>query len=412
MRTVWAVIRREYLQRVRSKWFLFATVGVPALVMATMLGPIWFSSRGESRDNQVVILDDSQVLGTAVAERLREAGLTVELSDFNESEHGLMEKVLAGDIGGYLVLDDQTLVDGHARWVSQDPPAPVRRLVIRQAVAQSVLERRLGGGTQTDVLLHGGQLDVQTTGGTGGGMDDPVFAVAYIGSFILYMVVLIYAVAVMRSVLEEKTSRIVEVVLASVRPWQLMLGKILGVGAVGLTQLAVWVAAGVLMASLGIPSLLAARPELGQLSQLQQYLPGLAYLGYFLVFFLGGYFMYSALYAAVGAMCNSDEEAQQAQLPVMMLLVVPVVFLVGVIQSPNSALSTALSLFPLFSPVLMFARAAAHAAPWWQIALSIALMTATVPLIAWVAGRIYRVGILMTGKRPTLPELWRWMRES
>jgi ABC-2 type transport system permease protein len=188
-----------------------------------------------------------------------------------------------------------------------------------------------------------------------------------------------------------------------------MLGKILGVGAVGLTQLAVWVVVGGALMVLGLPALLAARPEL---TAITSGLPGPSFFVYFLIFFLGGYFIFSALYAAVGAMCNSDEEAQQAQFPVMILIFVPVVALVGVIESPNSTLSVVLSLIPFFSPFLMFARAVGGAAPFWQVALSIVLMVLTLLGVAWVAGRIYRVGILMTGKRPTVTELLRWLRQA
>jgi ABC-2 type transport system permease protein len=260
--------------------------------------------------------------------------------------------------------------------------------------------------------MGGGTLDLETMDEARGGMSDPAFAAAYAGSFVLYMVILIYAVAVMRSVLDEKTSRIVEVIVSSIRPWQLMLGKILGVGAVGLTQLAVWVAVGGAGLAFGLPTVLDARPELGQLSEIQGVLPGASFYGYFAVFFLCGYFIFAGLYAAVGAMCNSEEEAQHAQFPVMLLILVPVLALVGVIENPDAPASVVLSLVPFFSPFLMFARAAGGAAPAWQIGLSIVLMALTVLAVAWVAGRIYRVGILMTGKRPTFRELWRWVREA
>ena len=128
--------------------------------------------------------------------------------------------------------------------------------------------------------------------------------------------------------------------------------------------------------------------------------------------FLFGYFIFSGMYAAVGAMCNTDEEAQQAQWPVVMLVIVPAVLIMPILESPNSAMAVSLSLVPFFSPILMWARAATGAAPWWQIAISFVLMAFTVVAVAWVAGRIYKVGILMAGKRPTLPELWRWVKEA
>jgi ABC-2 type transport system permease protein len=297
--------------------------------------------------------------------------------------------------------------------VTGSRPALVRQMAIRQIVVRAALSERLGADdSEALALLSGGELDLVVLADDGGGAEGPAFAAAYGGAFLLYMTILLYAIAVMRSVLEEKTNRIVEVVISSMRPFQLMLGKILGVGAVGLTQLAIWALSAALLVAAGIPALLAANPSMSDLAELAPYLPGLGYLGLFIVFFVGGYFMYSGLYAAVGAMCNTDEEAQQAQFPVVMLLVVPIIFVTQVISAPNAPSSVALSLVPLFSPILMFARAATGAAPFWQIGLSVVGMIATVIVIAWVAGRIYKVGILMAGKRPTLPELWRWVREA
>jgi ABC-2 type transport system permease protein len=158
--------------------------------------------------------------------------------------------------------------------------------------------------------------------------------------------------------------------------------------------------------------MLAANPEMTDLERIRDALPGPGFVALFLVFFLLGFFMYSGLYACVGAMCNTHEEAQHAQAPLVVFLVGPVLMLVPVIQSPASATATSLSLFPLFSPILMWARVASGGAPAWQVALSMLLMTLAVVAIAWVAGRIYSVGILMTGKRPTLPELWRWLKEA
>ena len=412
MRTVWAVIRREYLQRVRSRWFVFATVGVPFLLVAATAVPIVVASRNEAADRTIVVLDQSGEVGPWVTGALEKGGYVVEPASTLDEE-SLRRRVESGEVGGYLVVDRESLVAGHARLVVNESPSAFRQLGIRQAVIQAALEFQLAGtGMDVDRVLAGGTLEIERIAGPGGGMNDPTFAAAYAGSFVLYMVILLYAVAVMRSVLEEKTSRVVEVILSSLSPWQLMLGKILGVGAVGLTQLAVWVVVGGAILTVGLPTLLAARPALGELAALTGGLPGPSFFVYFLIYFLGGYFIFSALYAAVGAMCNSEEEAQQAQFPVMILIFVPVVALVGVIESPNSTLSVVLSLIPFFSPFLMFARAVGGAAPFWQVALSIVLMAVTLLAVAWVAGRIYRVGILMTGKRPTLTELMRWLRRA
>ena len=411
---VWAVIRREYLQRVRSRWFVIATLAAPLLMMALIIVPAVMASRGVDSDRAMVVLDRTGSLFDRVAVGLERAGYTVERApDAPDAEEALARRVETGDLGGFLVLDEATLARGEARLVANSRPSLVRQVALQQVFVQAAVAARLGGDdASVNALLNGGELQVELLSDGGAGVDDPAFAASYVGAFLLYMTILLYAVAVMRSVLEEKTSRVVEVVISSMRPDQLMLGKILGVGAVGLTQLAIWGLAGTLIVAAGIPALLAANPALSQLSELREFLPGLGYLGLFLVFFLGGYFMYSGLYAAVGAMCNTDEEAQQAQMPVILLLVVPIIFVTQVIAEPNAPLSVALSLVPLFSPILMFARAAAGAAPLWQIGLSIVGMVVAVGVIAWVAGRIYKVGILMAGKRPTLPELFRWVREA
>lgn len=414
MRRVWAVLRREYLQRVRSRWFFFATLGVPLLLVASVAVPMWLSSRNEAAGRSIALIDLSGDVGDGVARALGEGGYTVErLGPDEEAE--ARRRVEEGEVGSYLVVDRESLSAGRAKLVSKESPSSLRQLGIRQAIIQASLERQLAGtGTDVKRVLAGGALDVESLEGSEGGMSNPAFAFAYLGSFVLYMVILIYAVAVMRSVLEEKTSRIVEVIISSLQPWQLMLGKILGVGAVGLTQMAVWALGGFLLGrtGIGIPALVARRPELAQLATLLERLPPPRFFGLFLVFFVSGYFIFSALYAAVGAMCNSEEEAQQAQFPVMLLLIVPIVALVSVIEDPSAPTSVALSFVPFFTPFLMFARAAGGAAPTWQIWLSVAGMWATVLVVAWVAGRIYRVGILMTGKRPSLLELVRWLREG
>ncbi|MEQ9401326.1 MAG: ABC transporter permease [Longimicrobiales bacterium] len=414
MRDVWAVIKREYLQRVRSKWFIIGTIGGPLFMLALFVVPAWFASQGARSERILVVADETGLLAGALTPRLEDAGWTVSSEAWSAD---LVERLSArasdGDIGGFLLLDERTVREGHAVFYGEDSPSTLRRITIRQAVVQSALEYQLSEqGVDVGAFMSGGDLEVELLSGDGAGTDDPQFAVAYVGSFILYMVILLYSVAVMRSTLEEKTNRVVEVIISAMRPWHLMLGKILGVGAVSLTQLGVWVGAGALMMTMGLPMLIAARPELATLEGLSDVMPGIGLVGLFIAFFVFGFFMFSGLYAAVGAMCSSDEEAQQAQVPVMIFLIVPIIVVIGIIEDPNSTLAVGMSLFPLFSPMLMFARVAGGGVPMWQVGLSFALMAVTVVAIAWLAGRIYKVGILMAGKRPTFPELVRWVREA
>jgi len=414
MSNVWAVIRREYLQRVRSKWFLISTIGGPLFMIGIMVIPAMIAARSERAGRNIAGLDRTGALYDRVAPRLEEGGFKLHQEAWSDDVvPRLSQEVTDEKLGGFLLLDDSTLVSGSGVLYTAKSPSTLQRLTIRAAVSRSALEQVLSAqGLDADALMSGGQLRVELLSSEGAGMEDPKFLTAYIGAVFLYMMFLLYSVSVMRATLEEKTSRVVEVIISSMKPWHLMLGKILGVGAVGLTQMAVWIGSAAILASAGLPTLLAARPELASLERIGEFLPGVGLLLMFLVFFLFGYFIFSGLYAAVGAMCNTDEEAQQAQFPVMMLVIIPFLLVMQTIQTPNSPLSVAMSLFPFFSPILMFARVSVGAAPAWQVALSFVLMAATVLAVAWVAGRIYKVGILMAGKRPTLPELWRWVREA
>ena len=411
---VWAVIRREYLQRVRSKWFIIVTLAAPILMIGMIVVPAFITARGDQADRNILVVDGSNVLYERLVSDLEAGGYTVAEERWTvDVITDLRRQASDGDIGGFLVLDELTLETGEAVMYTNDRPSTIRRVMLRSAIVRAALEYRLEEqGLDADATLAGGELRVEMLVEEGSDMDDPQFLVAYMGTLFLYMVILIYAVSVMRATLEEKTTRMVEVIISSMKPWHLMLGKIVGVGAVSLTQMAVWLCMGVLVVGAGVPMLIAARPELASLENVVQVLPGLALLLLFVGFFLFGFFMYSGLYAAVGAMCSTDEEAQQAQFPVMMFLIVPILCVMQAIQEPLTPLITGLSLFPLFTPVLMWARVAGGGVPGWQIGVSFVLMGATVFGVAWVAGRIYKVGILMAGKRPSLPELWRWVREA
>ncbi len=413
MNMVWAVIRREYIQRVRSKWFIFSTIGGPLFMIAVMIIPIYFSSRNEEAGRKIAVVDRTGVLAERLTSALSEGGYDVRTEAWSDTvvPH-LTQEITDKKLGGFLVLDDSTLTSGQALYYGAKRPSTLRTLTIKQAVVAAALEEQLSGrGVDAAAMVKGGELRVEVLSDESD-VTQRELAVGFGGAFFLYMVILLYSVAVMRATLEEKTSRVVEVVISSMKPWHLMLGKILGVGSVGLTQMAVWALSAGLIFSAGIPAMMAARPELSSLTDVKGLAPGAGILVLFVVFFLFGFFLFSSMYAAVGAMCNTDEEAQQAQLPVTLLIIVPMLFMSPVMQNPTSAMAVSMSLFPFFSPVLMFARAAGGAAPFWQVGLSLVLMTLTIVVVAWVAGRIYKVGILMAGKRPTLPELIRWVKEA
>ena len=233
------------------------------------------------------------------------------------------------------------------------------------------------------------------------------FFLAYFLFFLLYTVVAIYGQQVMNGVLEEKNTRIVEVLIATVRPLELMVGKLAGIGAAGLTQLAVWMVA---MFVLSAPGLLGALALGGGGFQIPPVTAPLVV--HFLLLFLLGFFLFSSLYAAIGAATNNAQEAQQFAGIVIPFLVGPVLFMMPVINDPDSTLSTVLSLLPPFTPLLMMLRIAVKMPPLWQILAGYVLTAAFVAGLVWLCARIYRVGILMYGKKPTFAELGRWIRYS
>lgn len=418
MSQVWVVVRREYLERVRTKGFVIATLAVPLIMMGLMAFSIFMGVRSQQSEREMALVDYTGALGASVAADLDQAGWEIEVAEPSAGAAAELERRLEDDeIQAYMILDDVTAAEGAFVYRSKDGPGRVFRAISERVVAEAALSARLAGMEDPAglrQLLGGGELEFQALRDEDDGeaVDEGVsLVVGFAGAFLLYITMLIYGAYVLRSVLDEKTNRVVEVVISSIRPWQLMLGKILGVGAMGLTQLGIWVAFVAVLALAGLP-LAAARLPIENVDLLQAVLPGVGVLLLFLVYFVLGYFLYAALFAAVGAMCSREEEAQQAQFPLVMLLIVPLMLQMNTINGRGFEWIEWVALFPFFSPILMFPRAAAGAVPAWMTALSLLLMAAAIAGTAWVAGRIYRTGILMQGKRPTLKELVRWIRAS
>ena len=231
MRIVMAVIRREYLQRVRSKWFVFGTIAGPVFMIAVFAVPIVLGLRDEAAERAIVIMDRTGVLYEGVASRLGES-LDVERVEFSEGVEAVLERRIEDrEISGLLVLDERTLSAGRAVYRGLERPSTLRRVWIRQAVVESALEVRLLGVSDEGgarALLDGGEVEYQSLDGGGPDEDDRTSALVagFVGGFVLYMAILLYGIQVMRAVLEEKTTRMVEIIISVLRPWQLMLGKI------------------------------------------------------------------------------------------------------------------------------------------------------------------------------------------
>ena len=418
MNQVWVVVRREYVERVRTKGFIIATLAVPLMMMGLMAFSIFMGVQSNQSEREMALVDYTGVLGDSVAAGLEGVGYTIEIAAPSEAGVTELDQRLEDDeIAAYLILDDVTVSQGAFVYRSKDGPGRLFRALSERIVAEAALSARLAGVEDPAglrQLLGGGELEFEALReeDEASGIDEGVSIITgFAGAMLLYMSMLIYGSYVFRSVMDEKTNRVVEVVISSIRPWQLMLGKILGVGAMGLTQLGIWVAFVAVLALAGLP-LAASRFSMENIDQLLSVLPGVGILGLFLLYFLLGYFLYSALFAAVGAMCSREEEAQQAQFPLILLLGVPLMLQLSTINSRGFEWLNWVGLFPFFSPILIFPRAAAGTVPGWMTALSLVLMAAAIVCTAWVAGRIYRTGILMQGKRPTFKELVRWVRAA
>jgi ABC-2 type transport system permease protein len=413
---VFAVARREYLERVRSKAFLISTILGPTLLAAFMIAPILLT-RQRGRPLHVAVLDASGVLGAEVGESLarRKVGgqerFVVEVAPPGPAEGtraALQERVVAGSLDGYLYLSKDALERSAAEYYGKNVSNMMDLQLMNKAVEEALVSRRLtrDGLDPERVRSLTRAVDLKTSRVTARGAREDrgaSFMLSLVLMMLLYTTLAIWGAAMMNGVLEEKTNRVVEVVVSSLPASWLFAGKLVGVGAAGLTQFMVWAAclAGVSAAGAAGMGAAGALPELS---------PGL--LVAFVLFFVLGYFLYGSMYASIGAAVNTSQEAQSLVFPVMMPLILSVVFWPMVLAAPDSTLSVVLSLVPFFAPLLMFLRMAAVSPPLWQVALSMVLMLATIVAVTWASARIYRVGILMYGKRPTFPEILRWVGRS
>ena len=421
MKQVWSVVRREYVERVKTRAFILSTLGMPLLIIGVMVLSVVVGALAQGSEQQIALVDFTRQLGEPVTEALERAGYDIEVADPAAGTEDLDQRVLDDELEAYLVLDDRTASEASFIYRAKEPPGGTRSRLIRSIVVEEVVDQRLSlmeDGESVRRLFEGGALGFEPVG-----IDEADVEEAEVeritgtitgigGGIILYTMMLIYGAQMLQSVLEEKQSRVVELVISSLRPWQLMLGKIVGVGAVGLTQVAIWIGCVALLATLALPVLLSALPTTEGASEVLQYLPGPGAVALLVVFFLLGYFLYSSLFAAVGAMCRNLQEASQAQTPIIILIIVPFVLQMTTIEGGGMPWMNWVALFPFFSPIMMYPRAVMGTVPWWMVGASMVLMVLTVWGTSWVAGRIYKVGILSQGNRPSLRELVRWVRQG
>ena len=437
MDKLWLIIKREYFIRVRKKSFILVTILMPLGFAAIAIGSGLITAMGSKTQEKILVKDDSGIFEGS------KTGKDNLLFTFSSLDYQTLQGSYTEN--GYSLLvyippfDDLSQKTHQASYHSVKNPgimilerieSAISRAFREYKIEKSNINRDLSASFTPSIKLEStveSETGIQSSGKLAAILGTVLGTVMGI---LMYTVILIYGQMVMRSVMEEKVNRIVEIMSSSVKPGQLMLGNIIGVGAVGLTQLAIWIILIPVILSI-VPLFLPGVDPQGiqDMTGVTSSIPPgatddfnfnllvseffnlnwLLIIPCFIFFFLGGYFIYSSLFAAIGSAVNEDlGEAQQFMFPVMIPVILASVIMISSIENPNSSLSVFGSIFPLFSPIIMPARLPFDP-PAWEIATSILLLIATTLFFIWFSARIYRVGILMYGKKVTFRELWKWM---
>jgi ABC-2 type transport system permease protein len=426
---IWLVLKREYLTRVKSKSFILVTALTP-LAFVAFIGIMVFISISDSEvEKQIGIQDQTGVL----VERLIELNQTRYFDVTSEPTDSLRREVLDGELDGFIVLTDSVIVAGKSPTLVHGGSGGLSfisaiRGDIRDAVREAQLERANVSQEVRDIFETRTGLEAIKLTEEGEKEDNTLVASAlgFILGLMIFFGIFFYGAWLMRSVIEEKTNRVLEVIASSVKPIDLMFGKLFGVLAIALTQFVIWIVlysgisiaaapiAGMIMEAQmsSLPSDAAEAASTFDPSTLENFIVEPTIFLYFILFFLLGFLIYSAIFAAIGAAVENEQDSQQFMLPVGLPIFAGYMLNTKVMEAPDSTLSTFVSLFPLTAPINMISRIASTSVPVWQVLLSILLMIFTFLGTMWLAAKIYRVGILMYGKKPTFRELAKWVKQG
>src|SRR6266852_2405162 len=444
MRKFLAVVKREYIQRVRTKFFVVATILGPVLMAGFTIVPAMMFSIKSGGPTRLAIVDQTgkmyervakEIVGgkearTNVAtmeppsqpggpgdpqEQVNQAGklmkptfvieqARLDKRPIDEVRKELEVRVQNRELEGYVVLPPNLLKDGQPEFRARNTADLFTKSNVESAISRAVRGQRLveAGIDEKAVTKASEPVDLKTieAGGKESKGEASFFLVFGMG-LLIYMSVLLYGQFVLGAVIEEKETRIAEILFSSMRSFPLMMGKLIGVSLVALTQLGIWA-----MAFLAFSAWAA-----GGSSITLPHVPPMVFV-YFGIYFLMGYFIYSTVYAVVGSMVTTTQEGGQLAMPVVLMLVAGFFLSFNIIRSPNSSLAFWASMFPFFAPITMLVRIVTETPPFWQILLSLGIGFATIVGLVWLASRIYRVGMLMYGKKATIPEVWRWVRQA
>ena len=427
------IFKREFLTRVKKKSFLIMTIVGPILLSSLVLAPLLLASIPEGPKTIVVVDEPGLILGERGNDKYtfnylpaKDFDLEKAKEFFRKSDHDALLYIRKGETG-----DPHWIKDHSAIYSKNDVPLSLQkyiedlmeRKINQQLLINEGISPEVVAQSRVNVNLATFSLDDEGEKASATGIK---MVAGYLAGFLIYFFVFFYTSQVMRGVIEEKTNRIVEVIISSVKPFQLMMGKVFGIGAVGLVQFLIWVvlSAGIYAVGVGVifkdkinPEQLVNQQGMEQameMSEGMQIVQSIEAINFplivsgFLIFFIGGYLLYAALFAAIGSAVDNETDTQQFMLPVTIPLILAIVVTTRVIEEPDSALAFWFSIIPLTSPIVMMVRLP-FGVPMWELALSITLLILGFIAATWLAGRIYRVGILMYGKKPSWKEMFKWM---
>ncbi|MFT4204493.1 MAG: ABC transporter permease [Chitinophagaceae bacterium] len=424
------IAKREFLSRVRKKTFLVTTILLPTLLIG-LYALIFYFSIKEPSDTVVAIADNAHYFEDSL-----ESEPPIHFKVMPGADKQQLDALLdKGAVSAYILIPPSVDTNSTLNIISQKSLSLKVKGEINDAVNAAIKKQKMHTfQLSADAIKKVNEsapikYTTEESGEDSMAKSGVAYGVGFVSGFLIYMVLLLYGMAVMRGVMEEKVSRIAEVIVSSVRPFQLMMGKILGIGAVGLLQFLIWIVLTVGLRVILIPMLFpsvgnamkGAMPSAADSADgIQPVMSLLSTINFpllivcFIVYFLGGYLIYASLFAAVGSAVNEDpQEAQSFSFPVTLPIIFSFVIMMQAVNDPQSGLAVFGSLFPLTSPVVMMARIAQgvpNVVPYWQLILSIVLLVAGFLLTTWFAGKIYRTGILMYGKKPTLKEIIKWAK--
>ena len=422
---MWLIIVREFMERVRKKSFVVSTFLTPLLMVVLMVAPSLVMLYGTSDQKQVVVVDRSGI----VADRLVP---TPEVMFVDESQMSKAEACRAFDeesgvfgvlyIGSEIEHRDSVQLITNAsssimieESITQQINSIVEREKLRAYDIENLDEILASVATNVELATYenDGTGEEASMESTSSGIN---YALGLILGMMLYMLLILYGQMVLTSVVEEKSSRVIDVMVTSSSPFQIMMGKILGIALVAVTQIAIWALLVIAASKFLLPAIFSAELTATNDMMLQSIVGTLSDTGYLaslfgclVLFMVGGFLLYAALYAAAGSAVDSVQEGQQYNTLIMMPIILSIIVMMTIFNDPNSPIAFWASMVPLTSPIVMIARIP-FGIPWWEVVVSLVMLYATFVGVVWLASRIFRVGIFMHGKRPSWRELWQWVK--